>query len=288
MRRSKLQKRLGYALDQKLLIIHADDAGLCHSANAAIFQSMEQGSVNSASIMVSCPWYLEAVSYCKSRPDLDFGVHITLTSEWDTYKWGPISDRALVPTLVDENGYFFGHDFYTRVDPKEAALEARAQIDRALSDGIKISHLDCHMNCMLSTAELFSEFKKISSDYALPMMVSKGYGKHFGYDLDDHLDKNAVIVNEIHMSQPANTQEGIEHYYDSVLNELGAGLSVLLVHPAHDDSEMHAISKGVHPWGADWRNTDYKYFCSERCEKLLLDNDIKLITWGEVKEKLFV
>ena len=102
-----ITKRLGFPENSKLLIIHADDAGLSHSENRATIQSLEQGVVNSYSIMVPCPWFYEMANFAKNNPQYDCGVHLTLTCEWENYKFGPVLPITDVPSLVDENGFFF-------------------------------------------------------------------------------------------------------------------------------------------------------------------------------------
>src|ERR1700740_2140961 len=138
-----LVERLGYPPGTKLLIVHADDLGETHSMNAAAIKALEAGTINSASLMVPCPWFPEIADYAKSHPAADFGLHLTLTSERIYYRWGPVAPRDKVPSLVDSNGYF-QHDWSpeTRIDPKDVETEIRAQVARALAMGVKPTHLD--------------------------------------------------------------------------------------------------------------------------------------------------
>src|SRR5713101_6125948 len=140
-----LAEKLGFPRDAKLLIVHADDVGVTHSVNAATIKALDTGLVTSASIMVPCPWFPEIADYAKSHPDLDLGLHLTLTSERVYYRWGPVAAKDKVPSLVDENGYFH-HDWSatTRINPKDVELELRAQIDRAYAMGVHPTHLDSH------------------------------------------------------------------------------------------------------------------------------------------------
>src|SRR4249920_293645 len=140
-----LVERLGYPPGTKLIIVHADDLGETHSVNAAAIKALQGGTINSASLMVPCPWFPEIADYAKSHPDADFGLHLTLTSERVYYRWGPVAPADKVPTLIDENGYFH-HDWKptTGINPKEVDLELRAQIDRAYAMGLRPTHLDSH------------------------------------------------------------------------------------------------------------------------------------------------
>src|SRR6267378_983818 len=142
-----LAEKLGFPRDAKLLIVHADDVGVTHSVNAATIQALESGLVNSASLMVPCPWFPEIADYAKSHPAADFGLHLTLTSERVYYRWGPVASKDKVPSLVDQNGYFH-HDWSpeTHIDPKEVEIEIRAQVARAFAMGVKPTHLDSHQN----------------------------------------------------------------------------------------------------------------------------------------------
>src|ERR1700722_13443943 len=147
-----LAERLGYLRDAKLIIVHADDVGVTHSVNAATVTALNSGLVNSASIMVPCPWFPEIADYAKAHQDADFGLHLTLTAERVYYRWGPVAPRDKVPSLVDENGYFW-HDWSptTHIDPKDVEVELRAQIERALAMGVRPTHLDSHQYRLIMT-----------------------------------------------------------------------------------------------------------------------------------------
>src|SRR4029078_5917490 len=135
-------ERLGYSRDAKLLILHADDAGFAHSADAAIFDALDKGLVSSASIMMPTPWVTEVAAYARSHPEADLGLHLTLTSEWDSYRWGSVESRSRVPSLLRGDG-----TFPSETDPVSASatqaeveLELRAQVERALAMGIRPTH----------------------------------------------------------------------------------------------------------------------------------------------------
>src|SRR5258708_37665710 len=140
-----LADRLGYPAGTKLIIVHADDLGETHAVNAAAIKALESGTINSASLMVPCPWFPEMADYAKSHPDADFGLHLTLTSERVYYRWGPVAPADKVPSLIDQNGYFH-HDWDNNqhISAKEVEIELRAQIERALAMDVRPTHLDSH------------------------------------------------------------------------------------------------------------------------------------------------
>src|SRR5437867_13305228 len=140
-------ERLGYPRDAKLLILHADDLGFAHSANAASFEALDKGLISSASIMMPTPWVTEVAAYARAHPNADLGLHLTLTSEWETYRWGSVESKDKVPSLLDSAGTFPNEDAPVAQKAKqtEVELELRAQIERALALGIHPSHVDSHM-----------------------------------------------------------------------------------------------------------------------------------------------
>src|SRR6266513_1136037 len=131
-------ERLGYPRDAKLLILHADDLGFSHSADAASFDALDRGAISSASIMIPTPWITEVAAYAKAHPNADLGLHLTLTSEWETYRWGSVAPADQVPSLLDSSGTFAKLEKLVgaRAKPAEAEREIRAQVERALALGI--------------------------------------------------------------------------------------------------------------------------------------------------------
>src|SRR6202047_680857 len=172
-----LPDRLGYPPGTKMIIIHADDLGETHAVNAAAIKALCTGTINSASIMVPCPWFPEIADYAKSHPDLDFGLHLTLTSERVYYRWGPVASKDKVPSLVDANGYFH-HDWSatTRINPQEVESELRAQIERAYAMGIRPTHLDSHQYRLYDNGkDLFEIVLRLAREYKLPVFLARDW-----------------------------------------------------------------------------------------------------------------
>src|SRR6476661_4586095 len=172
-----LVERLGYPPGTKLIIVHADDLGETHSVNAAAIKALEGGTINSASLMVPCPWFPEIADYAKSIPNIDFGLHLTLTSERVYYRWGPVAPIDKVPSLVDRNGYFH-HDWdaHQQINPKDVETELRAQVERALAMGVHPTHLDSHQyRLIMNGKDLFDVMLRVGHDYHLPIFVTRDW-----------------------------------------------------------------------------------------------------------------
>jgi len=165
-------ERLGHPSDAKLLIINGDDIGMCHAANVATVAGLEQGLLTSASLMVPCPWALEAI---RMIGGLDVGVHLTLTSEWQTYRWGAITAAARDPKhgLIDPEGYFWHRDadVHAHGDTRVARAEAAAQIEWALARGMDIANLDAHMGAFASHPDYLRIYVDLARQYRLPVRL---------------------------------------------------------------------------------------------------------------------
>jgi predicted glycoside hydrolase/deacetylase ChbG (UPF0249 family) len=284
-----LQERLGYAKDSKLLILHADDLGMSHSENAATIYAMEKGSVNSASIMVPCPWFSEIAAYARMHPAADLGLHLTLTSEWNYLKWGPVSSKNEVRGLVNQNGFFFSSvdSVYSSGKADEVEKELRAQIEKAKQFGIDVTHLDSHMGTLFGKPEYLKVLIKLGREYKLPVMLSKsGFMGAFNVNLDSITTGKDILIDMIYTASPRDYKEGMENYYTGVLKSLQSGVSILIFHVGYNDSEMQAATIDHPDWGAAWRQADFNFFTGENCKKLLKEQNIHLITWREIRDKL--
>lgn len=277
-----IAEKLGYPKNTKLLIIHADDIGVSHSENMATIAAIEKGSVSSGSIMVPCPWMPEIATYAKAHPNVDLGLHLTLTAEWKEYKWGPVLPRTEVPSLVDERGFLPDNTpaVGKNAKPAEVEKELRAQVERAKQFGIDPTHFDTHMGSTFATPELANIYVKLAQEYKVPILFP-AMAKPMVKDTD-----NLVITDNILMATPDDYKGGMKNFYTKVLKELQPGFNVLLLHAAHNDAEMMAVTIDHADYGAAWRQADFEFFTSEDCKKLLKDNNIKVVTWKEIRDKI--
>jgi len=278
-----LAEKLGFSRDAKLLIVHADDVGVTHSVNAATIKGLESGLVNSASIMVPCPWFPEIADYAKSHPDADFGLHLTLTSERVYYRWGPVASKDKVPSLVDENGYFH-HDWTptTRINPGEVELELRAQIDRAYAMGIRPTHLDSHQYRLFDNGkDLFEVVIRIAHDYKLPVFVARDWFRDRPY-MEKSLGPADVTIDHTVTVAPSVPQDKWADFYKTAVKNLQPGVTEFVIHLGYADEELKAATRERDTWGAAWRQRDFAFFTSQEFRQLLAEQNIKLVTWREI------
>jgi predicted glycoside hydrolase/deacetylase ChbG (UPF0249 family) len=278
-----LPERLGYAADAKLLIVHADDLGMAHSVNAATIKAFESGLVTSGSIMVPCPWLPEIAAYARSHPEADLGLHLTLTSEWSSYRWGPVLSKDQVSSLLDQNNYFYltEREAASHANAKEVEAEIRAQIDRARAFGIKPTHLDSHMGTLYQNKTLFETLLRVARDNKLPVMISKEWIASTNY-LSSILNPNDIVIDRIITIGPAVKAEGWSKFYADSMKSIQPGVTEMVVHIAYDDEEMRAATVDHPDWGAAWRQRDLQFFTSDTFRRLLEENHIKLVTWREI------
>jgi predicted glycoside hydrolase/deacetylase ChbG (UPF0249 family) len=288
-----LQEKLGYAAEDKLLIIHGDDVGVSHSQNLATFQAIQNGLVSSTSMMVPAAWSKEVAELAKSIKNPDIGIHITLTNEWLHYNWGPEAGKTDVPGLVNPLGHMFPScaEVAQNASPEQVEKEVRAQIESAKSMGIDVTHLDSHMGCMFyGRPENMRIYVKLALEYNIPAMINQEIYKGLiepNPALFEGLEVQKLpIIDQIIMADEKAYANGMEEFYTDALKNLPAGVHVLLLHLAFDDAEMNAVTSGHDSFHAPWRQKDYDFFTSEQAKKLLEEQNIKLITWKEIGKLL--
>ena len=276
-----LAERLGYPRDSKLLIIHADDLAVAHSEDAASFDALDRQAATSASIMVPCPWLTEVAAYAKSHPDADLGLHLTLTAEWKTDRWGPVESKDKVPSLLDPDGYLWPEvaPAVQHIKADEAEREIRAQVEHAIAMGIHPTHLDSHMGVLFARPDLIAVYVKVAHDYKLPFlgMLTPNAPAGVFSDKDILLD-SVVIANPT--VQPANWK----NFYLDAIRNLKPGLTEFIVHLAYDDAESQAVMVDHPDYGAAWRQRDYDAITNPEFKKAIEDNRIILIHWSDLKK----
>ena len=205
------------------LVIRCDDVGMCHAVNRAFGELVAAGLPLSASVMTPCPWFLEAAAILARHREVSVGVHLTLNSEWESYKWGPVAGRSRVPSLVDANGYLLPSEaaFAARgPDLAEVEVELRAQIDRALVAGLKVDYLDAHMQTAYSTPALRALVEKLAREYELGIATYFGERSGSLWDVAPEAKLAALLT---------------------FVRGLAPGLNLLVAHLGRDGAEMQGL-----------------------------------------------
>jgi predicted glycoside hydrolase/deacetylase ChbG (UPF0249 family) len=274
---------LGVSSDSRLLMIHADDLGMCHSVNRAITMALETGAVNSASLMVPCPCFQDAVEWARRHPEYDIGIHSTLISEWESYRWGPVSKRKYHAGLIDDNGYFWHRNSLLCASPENVHEEIFAQIMLAKQAGVNPTHLDSHM---LSVARpgYITAYIKAARQFALPFLIDEHW--HACASREGAATAQDVVVDDLLQAHFKLSADNLEEYYLSALRGLKPGLNVLIVHPGFDDDELRAITADCRPYGASWRQRDFEIVMSVGFQSALRENGIQLVNWRTIKSAL--
>ena len=279
-----VQERLGHPADARLLVIHADDLGMSRSVNRATFEAFENGWITSASILVPCPWFPEVARWAGAHPDADLGIHLALNSEWTGFRWGPVSGRDAVPSLLDRDGYLplVEADVVARARPTEIDRELRAQIDRARGAGISLTHLDSHMATLFRTAEFFEIYRKLGSTYGLPVLLERlgaRGGEQAGWTNASLAD---ALIDRVISISPGVAKEEWLPAYEKMLAPLPPGVYQLIVHLGYDDEEMRGATFDHPDWGSAWRQNDLDLVKSARFREFLREQRFVLVGWKDL------
>ena len=249
---SNLAERLGYGPDARIVIVNADDLGLCHAANLGVYDCLRTGTVTSATLMVPCPWARDAAARYRGE---DVGVHLTVNAERERYRWGPITHA---PSLLDGDGGFPRtiEDFWDHADVDEVRRECRAQIERAILWGFDVSHLDAHMSTLLLRPEFFDVYLELALDFGLPVRIADGSRPdRLGFPAREVAeDAGVVFVDRVLSARRLGARVTIA----TRLAALEPGVTELRLHPALDTPELRALA-------SDWetRVDDHRLVCAD-------------------------
>jgi len=252
------------------LIVRGDDMGMTHSANEAFELAFKKGILTTGGLLVPAPWFEDAARRCREHPDWSVGVHLCVNAEWKDYRWRPVLPFNLVPSLVDEDGYFFPTaSAFLAHQPKveEVEKELRAQVERALSRGLKPDYLDTHMDSLETKEEFRAVVRKLAREYRLPVSGECGEDREFFdiYNVSPQ-EKEKVILEKLKTARP--------------------GLYLMVVHPGLDTPEERAIVD-TNPDGLKnvylYRSAEVRAITSSRVKKLLAKKNIKLTNYRELR-----
>jgi chitin disaccharide deacetylase len=279
-----LLERLGFKPTDKVLIVNVDDVGGSHAANAAAIDTLENGLATSATIMVPCPWFPEIAAYAKAHPERDFGLHLTHTSEWRGYKWGPVASKTDVPGLVDPQGYLWPDimNVYARATPEQAYIEARAQIKKALAAGIDVTHLDSHMGALQYNDQYFQVYRRLAKEFDLPLrmgsqelLAAAGGGHQRG-----QLDGDGIVYPDYLIHGGREKGESMTEYWKRMLKALKPGVTEAYIHASLPGEEIQHVTNS-------WKDraTEHELFTKDPEVRKILDSQgVKRIGYRALRD----
>ncbi len=289
-----LLKKLGFQPDQRVAIFHADDVGMCHGANVAFEELSKDGIITCGAVMVPCPWFTEVVAMAAANPDADLGVHLTLTSEWHNYRWAPISTTRRSSGLIDADGYFWHRlpVLAAHLVPEAAEAEMRAQIERAVSAGIDITHLDSHMGVAL-LPQLIDIYIRLGHEYRLPVLLPKHLSEYTSVLEFDNISLNEVteglarleadgrpLVDHFRMTPGVPPWES-DRTYRELIAGLPEGLTLVAVHP-NISGDIEAII----PERAHFRTEEYRLFRDAKFRDFIAAQNVQSLGFRPIRELL--
>jgi len=287
-------ERLGYPPGKKVIMLHADDAGMCEEANIATKEILLAGDIQSAAAMPPCPYFEDMIEWAKQHPDIDVGLHLTLTSEWKTYRWPSVSPVEEVPGLIDDEGNLWRSvpEVVQHATPEEVAKEVRAQIEKSLALGYRPDHIDTHMGTLYGDPEFAKVYLQIAMEYGIPAnaidmsdpMVVKYY-REAGYPITEemikYMDAYTLPKLDNFTSAPnAKTYEEKVQAFKDLIKSLRPGLTEIIFHPSVPSENLKSIT-------GSWqqRNWEARMFADPNLKQFFIDQGIIFTNWKEIMKR---
>ena len=288
-------EKLGFPSGKKVLLLHIDDAGMCPEANAATQNYLAKGYLHSAAVMMPCPNAEAMIEWARDHPAEDIGLHLTLTSEWSNYRWGPLSVPSKVPGLIDPDGKFWAEvpDVISHASAAEVETEIRAQIDKSIAMGYRPSHIDSHMGTLFESVDYIKVFIKVAQEYHIPANIinfsnpetAENFAKASGYPLPKEVISQ---VSEYKLPKLDNftsvpqgkTYEAKRDNFFKMVESLKDGLTEIIFHPSMPGDNMKSIT-------ATWqqRAWEAELFSDPAVIQFLKDKGIIITNWKEIMNR---
>jgi len=286
-------ERLGWPAGTRAVIFHVDDVGMSHDSNRGAKKAIEQGVATSMSIMMPCPWVPECVTWLRENPTLDAGIHLTLTSEWERYRWGPVGNPSEVPGLLDGHGYLYRKvsDVSLHATPDEVETEMRAQVDRALAMGIRPTHLDSHMGTCFQPAYV-ERYIKVGVEKNIPVLLFGGHLQHIGAEaghlkpllraLAEQAWQAGFPVLDDLVTQPTRSRDDDQRKRELIqlLRDMQPGVTQIILHCTDPSETFGAISGS-----GSARHAELRLMIDPDVRAFIAEEGIVLTTWRELQER---
>lgn len=287
-------ERLGYPAGKKVIMLHADDAGMCEEANIATKKYLLDGHIQSAAAMPPCPEFEDMIEWAKEHPDIDVGLHLTLTSEWKTYRWPSVAPVEEVPGLIDEEGKLWRsvEEVVQHATVEEVAKEVRAQIEKSIAMGYRPDHIDTHMGTLYGSPEFAKAYLEIAMEYGIPANAIDmsdsavvAYFRQVGYPITDELvefmDAYTLPKVDNFTSAPnAKTYEEKVQAFKDLIKSLRPGLTEIIFHPSVPSENLKSIT-------GSWqqRNWEAEMFADPDLIQFFEDEGIIFTNWKEIMKR---
>ena len=294
MKTNPFLKKLGLSDNNRAVIIHTDDIGMCHASIQAFKDLWAFGTISSGATMTPCPWFPAVAKICKENPEMDMGVHATLNAEWESYRWGPVSDAGAGSGLRDDAGYFhqWHQAVYENASAEEVDAEVNAQIEKALKAGVNVTHVDSHMGTIMNP-KFIQSYVQAASSRLLPNMLPRlsakgiemmgvGEEERVAYaPVMDMLENMGVPMVDGILSMPLEHADDHIGVAKKLLDEVPVGITHFILHPSIDTPELRAIAP-------DWRArvANYNAFMSDELKTFIESSDLKLIGYRAIRDAM--
>jgi chitin disaccharide deacetylase len=287
--------KLGWPADARLLMIHADDLGMCHAANEAGKQAFTDGRISSGSIMMPCPWAYDFCMWAKDHPQYDIGIHVTLTAEWKTYRWRPVSAPQDVPSLCDKDGFLWDDVLQValRAKPEEVEREIRAQVQRALAWGVKPTHLDTHMGTVFARPDFAMAYMKVGREFGITPFLVEPNPEFIAIAREHTVPLTPKIIEALKAYTSAKLDrfdypktDGKKSYEErrteflGQLSKIKPGITKFIIHPSVLTPELLSITGS-----ARTRAWEFKVVDDPVLRQFLKDQKIELVGWKDLTRR---
>ena len=284
-------ERLGWPEGSRVVFFHVDDVGMSHASNLGAREALQTETATSMSTMMPCPWVPEVASWLRESPRLDHGLHLTLTSEWDGYRWGPLAGRSRVPSLVDEEGCLWQttERAVVHATADDVEVEIRAQIARAKQLGMPITHLDTHMGVLLARDDLADRYVKVGIEMQIPVLMVGGHATHARRSsairraLERGLPEavwNAglPVLDDLHgRTYGWAAFDDKKRQMIADLRSMKPGVTMVAVHCARRSPELDAITDS-----GPTRDADLRLVTDPEVLRVLQEEGIKTTNWRDL------